>query len=181
MKVIKNQLCSPNVFQVRRTIRTMFAKQMLAQLRTGITTVISVDRCTEIRSVLSLEQPVRVPEREAEWRKGAGKGGRVAEWCRKGRLSCGTMPERGRSGGRVPEREAGWRKCAGNGGSVAGGCRKRRQSGGRVPESEAWCVPDTSIKLSRTSAPASATISPTTSRAHSATILSFKSKNLKQE
>ena len=82
----------------------MFAKQMLAQLRTGITTVISVDRCTEIRSVLSLEQPVRMPEREAEWRKGAGKGGRVAE-----------------GGGRVPERETEWREGAGKRSLVCAG------------------------------------------------------------
>ena len=31
----KNQLCSPNVFQVRRITRTRFAKQKFAQLRTG--------------------------------------------------------------------------------------------------------------------------------------------------
>ena len=37
-----------------------------------------------------------MPEREAEWQKGAGKGGRVA----------GGFQKRRQSGGRVPEREA---------------------------------------------------------------------------
>ena len=171
MKVIKNQL---RTNYVRRTFfsgstnktRTMFAKQRFAQLRTGITTVISLDRCTEIRSASSLEQPVRaefggrVPEREAEWRKGAGNG---AEW----RNGAGKGAE--------------WRKGARNGGTVMGGCRKWRHSGGRMPESEAWCVPDTSIKFSPISAPTSVTISATTSRAHSATLFSLKSKNLKQD
>ena len=133
MKVIKNQLRNN---YVRRTFfsgstnktRTMFAKQRFAQLRTGITTVISLDRCTEIRSASSLEQPVRaefggrVPEREAEWRKGAGNG---AEW----RNGAGKGAE--------------WRKGAGNGGTVMGGCRKWRHGGGGMPESEAWYVPDT--------------------------------------
>ena len=111
-ELTKNELCSPNFFSgSTNKTRTMFAKQRFAQLRTGITTVISLDRCTEIRSASSLEQPVRaefggrVPEREAEWRKGAGN---EAEW----RNGAGKGAE--------------WRKGAGNGGTVAGECRKAK-------------------------------------------------------
>ena len=37
VRPIKNELSSPNFFQIRRTPRTRFAKQMFVQLRTGLT------------------------------------------------------------------------------------------------------------------------------------------------
>ena len=53
----------------------------------------------------------RVPEMEAEWRDGAGKG---AEW----RAGAGKGSQ---GGGIVPEREAQWRECAGKRSLVCAG------------------------------------------------------------
>ena len=64
-----------------------------------------------------------VPEREAEWRKGAGNGGTVMGGCRKWRHGGGGMPES--EAWYVPDTAGGCRKAR------LGVCRTQREDAGK--------------------------------------------------